>query len=192
MLVLDIHPLTPQRWDDLVQLFGERGAFGGCWCMWWRQTAAEFDRSAGPGNRAALQGIVEEGRVPGLLGYVDDQPVGWCSVAPRQEFGRLQRSPILKPVDDHPVWAIVCFFVHRRQRRRGVASELLQGAVDHARRQGARIVEGYPVETGPKRAAAASLYTGTVSLFREAGFHEVARRSDSRPIMRLALEAGGT
>src|SRR5688572_707389 len=92
----EARPLTADRWGDLVTLFGERGASSGCWCMWWRVTAQRFNRDAGDGLRRALHELVDEGRGPGLLGYADGRPVGWCSVAPREEFGRLQRSPKLR------------------------------------------------------------------------------------------------
>ncbi|HEY5579180.1 MAG TPA: GNAT family N-acetyltransferase, partial [Acidimicrobiia bacterium] len=108
---MDIHPVTPERWADLELLFGPRGAVGGCWCMWNRQTSREYEAGKGESNRAALRSIVESGRVPGLLAYEGETPVGWVSLGPRAEFGRLQRSPVTKPVDDRPVWSIVCFFI---------------------------------------------------------------------------------
>ncbi|MDQ3931962.1 MAG: GNAT family N-acetyltransferase, partial [Actinomycetota bacterium] len=110
---LQIRPLTPHRWGDLEALFGPRGAVAGCWCMWWRQTAREFEQYAGEANRQALRSIVEEGQVPGLLAYRDGRTVGWVSVAPRKEFGRLDRSPTLGRVDETPVWSVACFYVVR-------------------------------------------------------------------------------
>jgi GNAT superfamily N-acetyltransferase len=177
----EIRPLTADRWEDLAGLFGENGAYSGCWCMWFRETSREFSERGNAGNRRALQEIVHQGRVPGLLAYRAGRPVGWCSVAPRGEFGRLNRSPILKPVDEQPVWSVVCFFVDRAQRGQGVAEELLRAAVDHAARQGARLVEAYPVDTSGRKFRSADLYTGTVDLFRAAGFTEVARRSKAVP-----------
>ena len=182
-----IHPVTPERWDDLVALFGERGAYGGCWCTWWRQTQAEFNRNAGAANRALLQSIVESGRVPGLLAYRDGRPVGWCSLAPREEFGRLQRSPVLGPVDDRPVWSIVCFYIDRAHRGQGVAAALLRAAVRYAAEHGAQIVEGYPVDPRGSQPNNAAVYTGVVTMFEQAGFEEVARRSEKRPIMRRVV-----
>lgn len=188
-MATEVHPLTPERWNELVVLFGEKGAYSGCWCMWFRETSREFSERGNAGNRQALQEIVRQGRVPGLLAYRDGRPVGWCSVAPRGEFGRLNRSPTLKPVDDRPVWSVVCFFVERPHRRRRVAEDLLRAAVDYAARRGARLVEAYPVDTSDRKFRSADLYTGTVDLFRAAGFTEVARRSEARPIMRYQVTA---
>ena len=186
-LVLGFRPLTPERWPDLEALFGRHGATGGCWCMWWRLTQAEFDRNAGEGNKEAFRRIVDSGPPPGLLAYSETQPAGWCAVAPRETYPRLDRSRILKPVDDTPVWSVVCFFVGRPFRRRGVTVQLLGAAVDYARERGAAVVEGYPVEPRAGKTADVFAYTGLVSAFRQAGFVEVARRSETRPIMRCAL-----
>src|SRR3989304_10617500 len=101
---LEIYPVTPERWADFVQLFGPRAAVGGCWCMWWRVARAEYDRQKGEGNKQAMRMIIESGEIPGLLAYQDGKPIGWCSVGPRQAFPVLDRSRILKPIDDRPVW----------------------------------------------------------------------------------------
>jgi GNAT superfamily N-acetyltransferase len=185
----DIRPVTADRWEDLVGLFGKNGAYSGCWCMWFRETSREFSERGNAGNRRALHEIVHQGRVPGLLAYRAGRPVGWCSVAPRGEFGRLNRSPTLKPVDEQPVWSVVCFFVDRAHRGQGVAEELLETAVNYAARRGARLVEAYPVDTSGRKYRPADLYTGTVDLFGAAGFTEVARRSEARPIMRYRVSA---
>jgi GNAT superfamily N-acetyltransferase len=188
---LEFHPVTPDRWDDFQALFGSAGGCGGCWCMWFRLTRAEFERHKGEGNRLAMKAIVEEGRVPGLLAYVDGKPAGWCSVAPREDFGALQRSRILKPVDDRPVWSVVCFFIAKPYRRQGLMVALLRAAVDYATAHGAEIVEGYPTEPRKPDAPAVFLYHGTVSAFRKAGFAEVARPSETRRIMRYVIRFSG-
>jgi GNAT superfamily N-acetyltransferase len=188
----EIHPLAPDRWDDLVELFGERGAYGGCWCMFFRLSRRDFDEGTathGELNRRRLRALTREGRVPGLLAYVDGRPVGWCSVAPRGEFGRIERSKVAAPIDDRPAWSVVCFYLDRRWRAKGVGTALLRAAVDHARAHGARLIEGYPVDPAHRRYTNAEAYTGTVPMFVRAGFREVARRSPGTPIMRRTLRA---
>jgi hypothetical protein len=118
---LEFHPLTRERWSDFEELFGPRGACGGCWCMWWRLKRSKFEVQKGEANRRAMKAIVESGEVPGLLAYVQGKAVAWCSVAPRGHYSALQRSRILKPVDETPVWSVVCFFVIRGYRRKGIS-----------------------------------------------------------------------
>ncbi|MCX7750708.1 MAG: GNAT family N-acetyltransferase [Candidatus Bipolaricaulota bacterium] len=183
---LEFHPLTPERWPDLVDLFGERGAWGGCWCMWWRLPAAEFDRLRGEGTKRLFHGLVEAGPPPGILAYSMGKPVGWCAVGPREVYVRLASSPqyrtVLAPVDELPVWSAVCFYVRPGYRRQGITVPLLQAAVSYAASCGARIVEGYPVDKG--WLPAPSAWTGPVETFRRAGFVEVCRRVPHRPIFR--------
>ena len=181
---IEIRPATPERWPDVRSLFGRSGACGGCWCMWWRQSHSEFEMRKGDRNRDSMRRIVKSGAVPGLVAYVDDEPVGWCSVAPRGEFPRLERSRILKPVDDRDVWSVVCFFIDRAHRGTGVSTALLRAAVDFVRDRGGTIVEGYPVEPKKDRMPEVFAFHGFASTFRKAGFREVARRSETRPIMR--------
>jgi GNAT superfamily N-acetyltransferase len=181
------HPVTEDRWPDLEHLFGPRGACAGCWCMWWRLTQSEFDRKKGPGNRRALRQLVRSGTVPGILAYVDAEVAGWCSVGPRADFSRLARSRVLKPVDDQPVWSVVCFFVAKPHRKKGLTVELLKAAARYARQHGARVLEGYPVEPRAGRMPDVFAYTGLPSAYEKAGFVEVARRSETRPIMRRRL-----
>ncbi len=182
-----VRPLTPGRWRDFEKLFGPRGACGGCWCMWWRLRRSVYDRQRGAGNKRALRRLVIHGTVPGLLAYAGREPVGWISLAPRQQFPVLNRSRVLAPVDEKPVWSVVCFFIAKGWRGKGVATKLLQEAVKFARRRGAKIVEGYPVAPRKGRLPDAFVWTGLPPIFEQAGFVEVARRSRTRPIMRRAL-----
>jgi GNAT superfamily N-acetyltransferase len=155
--------------------------------MTWRLSSAEFARLKGEGNRRALRALVDSGEPPGLLAYVGDEPAGWCAVAPRDAYPRLDRSRVLARVDDRAVWSVSCFYVAKPFRRSGLSLALLEAAVAHARTRGARIVEGYPVE--PRTGAMPDVFawTGLASTFRSAGFREVARRSASRPILRRGL-----
>jgi len=180
----EFHPLTPEKWEDFAQLFSRRGAPHDCWCMWWRMTTAEFDRHKGEGNRRALKALVDSGTVPGILAYSAEHAVGWCSVGPRAEFGRLERSPLLKPIDDQPVWSVVCLFVVRDFRRRGLSVELIKAAVRYAAGQGAKIVESYPLLPRKEKVPDWRLYPGVPSVFERAGFRQVHTPSATRVIMR--------
>jgi GNAT superfamily N-acetyltransferase len=183
---LGIHPVTPERWPDLEALFGPQGACGGCWCMWWRLKRSEFTAQCGEGNRLALKQIVDSGQAPGLLAYVEGAPAGWVSAAPRQNYPVLDRSPHLKPVDDTPVWSVVCFYIAPAYRRQGLSVRLLQAAVEYARAHGVRVVEGYPVLEGKGRGDM-SIFTGVASTFAAAGFQQVAYRGGRRAVWRLEL-----
>jgi GNAT superfamily N-acetyltransferase len=159
--------------------------------MWPRVPRADFERGKGDLNRRAFRRIVSTGHPPGVLAYAGGEPAGWCAIGPRTEMKRLEKSRVLEPVDDQPVWSVVCFFVARPFRRRGLSVALLEAAVRFAHAQGARIVEGYPVDPkGAARAADAFLWTGIASTFRRAGFDEALRRSPTRPIMRRTLRGG--
>jgi GNAT superfamily N-acetyltransferase len=181
---LDVRPLTPDRWDDVVSLFKKMGPFAGCWCMYFRLRGRDFDQLGARGRREAFEALVRAGQVPGLLAYHDDVPVGWCSVDERDAYPRILRSPVAKPVDDRPAMSAVCFFVDRPYRQSGVADVLLAGAISHARSRGASLLEGYPVEPPVSSLGG---YHGVVPMFARAGFQETARRRPNRPLMRLEL-----
>jgi GNAT superfamily N-acetyltransferase len=180
-------PLTPRNWSDLEQLFGPRGASAGCWCMWWRMRRSEWDKQKGEKNRRSFEKLVASGAPTGVLAYMGEQPVGWCAIAPRSEYSVLERSRILRPVDDKPVWSVTCFFIDRPHRKSGLTVGLLRAAVEYAAKKGAQIVEGYPIDPRGGSMPEAFAWTGLVSAFRKAGFKEVTRRSAGRPIMRYDL-----
>jgi len=184
----EYHPLTADRWKDLEALFGERGACGGCWCMSWRLSKSEFTSQKGSKNKAALMKMVKSGEIPGIIGYSEGKPVAWCSLAPRETFPALERSRTLKRIDDKPVWSVVCFFIAKPFRKKEISVRILESAVEYARKNGAKIVEGYPVEPKKGRWPDAFAWTGVASAFKKAGFKEVHRGSPSRPIMRYSIK----
>jgi GNAT superfamily N-acetyltransferase len=186
--MLSFQPLTPERWSDLEKLFGPRGACCGCWCMYWRLANKQFEEQTGELNRRNMKAIVDSDIIPGILAYADGEPVGWCSLAPREEFPRLSHSRILKPIDDQPVWSIVCFFVARGHRHMGLTIQLINASVGFARSYGAQVIEGYPVEPQDGKSPDVFVYTGLSSAFKQAGFSEVLRRSATRPIMRFTIK----
>jgi GNAT superfamily N-acetyltransferase len=185
---LSFKPLKQNLWTDLEELFGPRGACGGCWCMFWKLRGKAFEEVKGYETRQMHKSIVDSGTVTGLLAYLHGDVVGWVAVEPRSAYSRLEHSRALKPVDDQPVWSVTCFFVAKKYRRQGINIELLRAAVEHVKKQGGKIVEGYPVDAETDMPAP-FVYTGTASAFQQAGFQEVARRTPTRPIFRYIIES---
>jgi ribosomal protein S18 acetylase RimI-like enzyme len=185
---LDVRPLTPERWDDLVELFERPGGsiVRGCWCMYYRKTGGHGGVGPAEPNRRALKALVDSGYVPGLIGYDNGNPVGWISLSPREDYLKLRRSPIMKPVDDKPVWSIVCFYVEPQARGRGVSEALLAGAMEFARSRGATLLEAYPVDK-PESSHPDFMFFGAKRMFDRAGFKEIARRKETRPVVRRGL-----
>ena len=183
---LTVRPLEPDDWPHLARLFGNNGACGGCWCMWWRvpRGGKLWEEAKGKKNRDAFRRLVKARKVHGVLAFVGQEPVGWCSFGPRGDFPRLETVKALRRDFDEGTWSIVCFFIPARWRGKGVATRLLDAATKRARELGARTVEGYPVvpkgEAGPVPAAFA--WTGVPVLFERAGYEELERPEATRPI----------
>jgi GNAT superfamily N-acetyltransferase len=156
--------------------------------MFWRVPRKQFEAQKGEGNKRALKGIVSAGKKPGIIAYAGTEPIAWCAVAPRESYVGLETSRLLKPVDDKSVWSISCLFVKRPYRRQGISAQLLRAAVDFAVKQGATVVEGYPVEPSMEKMPDPFLWHGIPSAFKAAGFREVLRRSKARPIMRFEIQ----
>ncbi len=159
----------------------------GCWCLYYRVTGTvSVSSAAGVDHKKQLCDLVDGGTVPGLVGYVEGAPVGWISLGPREDYLKLQRSPIMKPVDDAEVWSIVCTYVAKSHRGQGLQHQLLAGAIDYARGEGVRTLEAYPVDK-PERSHADFMFFGSRGLYERAGFREVVRRSPTRVVMRRGL-----
>jgi len=197
---LKIHPLTPARMADLAKLFGQGGDPKWCWCAFNRVRGMTWANSTPESNRQVLADAVRttarEHRAPGLVAYRGSEAVGWVSLGPREDYDRIQHSVVLAPIDDKPVWSIVCFVVARAARGQGVARALLDAAIDYARGHGATLVEAYPVETDGERVPAAQAFKGTLGMFERAGFDVVERRransaSAPRPIVRRSIRRRG-
>jgi GNAT superfamily N-acetyltransferase len=183
---LRVRPVTEAQWSDLVDLFEQRGPRGGrrnvpafgCWCMYWRDRTLEH----GTPKKRALGSLVRAGREPGLLAYDGREAVGWISLAPREQYAALLRSPQYRPQDDdYGVWSVVCFVVDRPRQGEGIAGALLDGALEHARRRAAAVLEGYPHRSKKDD------YMGHVDLFLERGFR-VVRQTATRAVVRRSLE----
>jgi ribosomal protein S18 acetylase RimI-like enzyme len=185
-----ILPLTPGRWPDLEAIFNAKGCSvaRGCWCMYYRRSGPRGPLPRGTthaqANHADLKALVDAGQIPGLLAYRGKVPVGWVSLGPREQYARLQRSPVMKAVDNQPVWSVICFVVRPEYRGQGVAHALLRGAIVYARKHGAKLLEAYPIDK-PGISNDDSMWFGAKSMYDGAGFEEVARRKPFRPIVRL-------
>jgi GNAT superfamily N-acetyltransferase len=181
---LDVRELTDDLWPALDDLFSTTGPVGRCWCMYWRIGRRYRDQRPEE-NRAALRQIVAEGPPPGLLAFDGDVAVAWCQLTPREALPVLDGNWRLRRVDDQPVWSLSCFYIRKGYRRRGVATVLIRGAIESARRRGAVALEAYPLDA---ELTPSTSHTGYVTTFERLGFHTVARHVAPRPIMRYDLE----
>lgn len=176
--------VTPETFTDLTVFSGCHGKFAYCSCMRWRMPSTEYRKSTKESRAKKLGQIVSADLPVGVLAYVSSEPVGWCSIAPRESYQALERYKALPRIDDAKVWSVVCFFVDRRFRRRQLTLGLLKAALEYARSEGANVVEGYPVEPGSR------LYTymGSPATFRKAGFQDVTPKGQLRKVVRHALQ----
>jgi hypothetical protein len=186
-LSLEFHPVTLERLPDLARFSETHGKFRYCSCMKWRMKSAAFGRASKEARVAALDHLVRTGTPVGVLAYLGDEPFGWCSVAPRETYGSLERYRALPRIDDQPAWAVACFFVDSRIRRKNATLGLLKAAVAYACSQGADIVEGYPVE--PE--ARLYNYMGSPGTFRRAGFRDVTPTRQARQVIRYFASTDG-
>lgn len=189
---LSVQPLTKDRWDDFEALFGPSGACYGCWCTYLRIPTSQRKTMDGEAKKRFIQERVAAGPPPGLLGYIDECPVAWVQVGPRLELPQWN-SPktVSRPLDpadaeDSSVWAVSCFFMKSRDRGKGYSHRMLSEAVNFAKASGARLLEGCPIER-TKQSKSVGLCVGSQRIFEAAGFSEIAKRKDGRPLMRLIL-----
>jgi ribosomal protein S18 acetylase RimI-like enzyme len=183
--------ITPATWPVFEELFGPGGIQGGCWCSYFRLSSRDFTAAGAAGRRRVVLDDVERGEPFGLVAMDADDPVGWVSVSPKGCFDRLQRSPIARPEQGYEpgdTWSVVCFYVPRHARGRGLASTLLDGAVASAARHGAAAVEGYPVDTTDRRVPVSDLYYGSLHTFLRGGFTLIERRGTSRALVRRQIQ----
>ncbi|MFE2362919.1 GNAT family N-acetyltransferase [Streptomyces virginiae] len=181
---LEVRPATADLWDDVRQVLQPKKSAHTCWCMAWRLTTGDYGRMTAEERGEHLRTLTEKADPPpGVLGFLDGEVAGWCNVAPRRQLDRLTSSKTITPVDDVPVWSVTCFVVRKEFRGKGVASGLLEGAVEQARANGAPAVEGYPVDPEGGRVNPTLAYVGTMDMFERAGFRRIQRteaKSDKR------------
>lgn len=188
---LEVRTLRASDWARIEELFGARGACGGCWCMAWRLARKDWEAGRGEGNRRALKRLVERGKADGVLALAAGHAVGWCSVGPRADFVALESKRSLATDWDERTWSVTCFFVTKEWRKRGLGKRLLTTAVKLAKQRGATRVEGYPAAL-PKAGGdlpGAFAWTGLPQVFERCGFERLAKTPGKRPIYVRALAA---
>jgi GNAT superfamily N-acetyltransferase len=182
---LTFEPLSRKNWGTFVQLFGERGACGNCWCMLFRLQNADFEKGKYfGGNKKAMKDLVWKNKPTGILGIYKGEAIAWCALAPREDFTKLERSRVHKRIDDKPVWSIPCFFVAKQFRGKGVSVQMLKGIIDYAKKKHIKILEAYPTIPTQDKLPDAFAWIGLYTSFKRAGFEIVDRTSKHRPMVR--------
>lgn len=184
---VEIHPATADRWEDLEALFGPQGAFMGCWCAYWRLRHSEFAETSAAEHKAVIRDRVRSDTPPGLIAYRDGEPVGWISVEPRDRFAAFEHARVYTAVDDTPVWTVTCFYIDEDARGEGLTTRLLEAATAHVEANGGVAVEGYPEEPDDLGTTGTPGYMGLVPAFDHAGFEQIDRLSNGRPVYRATL-----
>ncbi|MDE2766359.1 MAG: GNAT family N-acetyltransferase [Chloroflexota bacterium] len=166
--------MNAETWPDLERLFEARGGPKWCWCSVFRRDATGRRPKDRAGQKALLEGSARGGVPVGLLAYHDGEPVAWCSVGPRETFAPLGGVNGGEPPD--AVWSITCFYVRSAYARRGVMRALIDAATAYAARNGAAVVEAYPVppDTSSYR------FMGFTPAFADVGFAEAGRAGKRR------------
>jgi hypothetical protein len=172
-MAFETHPVTPDRVDDFVAVANPNRRATHCWCLSHRLVAAEVEELGGGNREAAFTALCERPNPPGVIGYADGKPVGWCSIGPRSENTRLSRSKLITPLDEVPVWSIICVIIRSGHRKRGHTTPLIEGAVEYAAARGAPAVESYPVDAAAGRIDLTQAFVGTRAMFAKAGFEVV-------------------
>jgi GNAT superfamily N-acetyltransferase len=186
---LTFEPLTKKNWGKFVQLFGDKGACGNCWCMYYRLKKSDFQEGkVDEGNKRAMKEIVWENKPAGLLGLYEGQAIAWCAFAPREDFMKLENSRVHKRIDDKNVWSIPCFFIDKNFRRHGVSVVLLKGVINYAEENGIKILEAYPTIPTQEKLPDSFAWIGLFKSFERAGFEIVDRTSKNSPMVRYYID----
>lgn len=168
--------VTQQTRGRLEDLFEQPGAPKYCWCMAWRHSSREHIEN--DEKKRMIMALIDAGTPVGIVAELDGKAVGWCSVAPRETYRKLSKQ---QDDSETGIWSIVCFYVPRALRGGGLASALLDAAIDHAFGKGARVIEAYPVD----EAAPSYRFMGFRDMFVARGFHEIGTAGTRRHVMRL-------
>jgi GNAT superfamily N-acetyltransferase len=186
---LTFEPLTKFNWNKFVRLFGDKGACGNCWCMYYRLSQSGFrEGKTENGNKEAMKKIIWDNKPAGILGIYEGEAIAWCAFAPREDFIRLDKSRVHKRIDSKKVWSIPCFFIDKNVRRNGVSVELLKGVIKYAETHGIEIIEAYPTIPTQEKLPDSFVWVGLYKSFERAGFEIVDRTSKNRPMVRYYID----
>jgi GNAT superfamily N-acetyltransferase len=186
---LSFEPLCKDNWGKFVQLFGEKGACGNCWCMYYRLKKVDFvEGKADDGNKEAMKQLVFENKPTGILGFYEGQPIAWCAFAPREHFMKLENSRVHKRIDNKPVWSIPCFFIDKNFRRQGISVEILKAVIEYAKSNQIKIIEAYPTIPTKEPLPDSFAWIGLYKSFERAGFEIADRTSKNRPMVRYYID----
>jgi GNAT superfamily N-acetyltransferase len=185
---LTFEPLTKSNWNKFLILFGDNGACGNCWCMYYRLSRSEFhEGKSDDSNKNAIKDIVWEGKPAGILAFYEDEAIAWCAFAPREDFVKLEKSRVHKRIDNKKVWSIPCLFISKKFRRSGISLELLKGVVKYAHMNNIEIIEAYPTIPTKEKLPDSFLWVGLYKTFERAGFKIVDRTSKNNPTVRFYI-----
>jgi len=184
---LELNPLVPANWEQFETLMGEKGGCGGCWCMVFRLSSKEFAANKFDGNKDLMRGLVQAGKPGGLIATMNNIPIGWIAMAPREDYIKIESSRSFKRIDDQPVWSITCFFIKKEYRRKGLSKRLIAAAVAYARKRKIKVLEAYPAIPYDDKVPAPFLWVGILSAFTDNGFSIVQQNGKSRAMVRLQL-----
>jgi hypothetical protein len=182
--------LSPTTWPDFEALFAKHnGVWGGCWCMFYHAKGEFLIKGHGPDNKKAKKALVKKRRTHGTIVYSGKTPIGWVQYGPKPELPRLDASKTYQSLSlgngGKKLWRITRFFVDRNNRRKGVAGFGLNAALASIEKKGGGVVEAYP-STKPAKGASL-MWSGTVSMFEDAGFDVASQLGKSSVVMRKVV-----
>lgn len=173
-MAITIRPATQTRFDDLATMVGPKKPTSNvCWCLSHRVDSKTNKSLSGTERADYMKGLCRRRTAPGVLAYDRDTVVGWLALGPRSELP-VARSKLIPQVDDLPVWSVICIKVRPGHRGEGISHALLDGGIDYARKKGAPVLEGYPVDNGRDKVDTTMAFVGWRSLFEDAGFDYVS------------------
>ena len=184
---ITLEPLTTKNWSAFEKLMGDKGGCGGCWCMSFRLPTAIYNENKFEGNKQLQKENIAQKKHIGLIAFVEEEPIAWIALSPREELIKIENARSLKRIDDKPVWSIPCFFIKKEFRRMGLSSKLIAGVIDYAKTKKIKTVEAYPAIPYGTKMSDAFLWIGVLSSFEKNGFKVVRQNGKSKAMVRLEI-----